>query len=301
MANNAKPSSSTSGRPPAAVEITPEGVLAAALPSAGRAPDYAYVPLPPGALAVDIGEPNLRVPEAVTKAIRSALDEVSPRRRAVTLVLPDSVMRVFVLDFDSLPTKAAEVVPVLRFRLRRMVPFDIEQAGIGYQVLTQSKTECKVLAAVVPGPIRAEYEAAVREADYEPGAILPSSLAMLETINPDEAVLSANLGAAALTTTIVDGNELLLYRTLDLPADPVLRVGEVQRGIAVAAAYFEDRLGTRPRVLHYAGHQDARSFAQWIGEHEMDVVDLARTDAGQGSAAGSACAAGVTGALAGVR
>ena len=116
----------------------------------------------------------------MANAIRAALGQVSPRTRAVTLVLPDTVVRVFVLDFDSLPAKAAEAISVLRFRLRKMVPFEVEHAGLSYQVLVENKTECKVLAAVIPGPVLAEYEAAVRAAGYEPGAVLPSSLAALE-------------------------------------------------------------------------------------------------------------------------
>ncbi len=35
-----------------------------------------------------------------------------------------------------------------------------------------------------------------------------------------EAVLIANLSALALTTSITNGQDLLLYRTLDLPEDP---------------------------------------------------------------------------------
>ncbi|HEY1160054.1 MAG TPA: hypothetical protein VGE83_05455, partial [Terracidiphilus sp.] len=234
------------GRPPAAVEIAPEGVLAATLPAPGQAPAYAFQPLPAGALMPGIGEPNLKAPEAVAAAVRSTLGQVSPRTRAVTLVVPDTVVRVFVLDFDSLPGKAAEAYPVLRFRLRKMVPFDVEHAGLSYQILVEKKNECKVLAAVLPGPVLAEYEGAVRAAGYEPGAVLPSSLASLEVIDSMEAVLIANLSPLALTTSITNGQDLLLYRTLDLPEDAALRQDEVQRGIAVAAAYFEDKLGVRP-------------------------------------------------------
>ena len=301
MTKNAKSALHPGSRPPSAVEVTPEGVLAAALQSPGRPPRYAFVPLPPGALVPAIGEPNLHSSEVVTKAIRSALDEVSPRRRAVTLVLPDSLVRVFMLDFDSLPTKPAEIVQVLRFRLRKMVPFDAEQASVGYQVLSHSKSEYKVLAAILPGPILAEYENAISGADYETGAVLPSSLAALETLDPQEAALTANLTAAALTTAIADRNDLLLYRTLDLPADPAQRIPEVQRGIAVATAYFEDRMGAHPRVLYYTGHEDARTVAQWLNDPEMDVVDMARADPGQRNAIVPASAAGVAGALTGVR
>jgi type IV pilus assembly protein PilM len=293
-------------RPPVAVELSPQGVMAAASPGPDQPLVYAFEPLPAGALIPGIGEHNLRAPEAVANAIRTALGQVSPRTRAVTVVLPDTVVRVFVLDFDSLPSKAAEAIPVLRFRLRKMIPFDVEHAGLSYQILVENKTECKVLVAVLPGLILAEYEAAVHEAGYEPGAVLPASLAALGAIDSPEPVLAANLGAQALTTCITEGHDLLLYRTLDLPEEPAQRLAEVQRGIAVAAAYYEDKLGARPKLLYYAGigaggNSSAEDFARWIDDSELTVADLApRPETGAATPLGNLMSlAGVVGALAG--
>jgi len=300
--SNAKLGSQTGARPPAAVEIAPAGVMAAALPGPGQPPVYAYQPIAAGALIPGIGEPNLRAPEAIANAIRSTLGQVSPRTRAVTLVIPDTAVRVFVLDFDSLPAKAAEAYPVLRFRLRKMVPFDVEHAGLSYQILSESKTECKVLAAVMPGAILHEYEAAVQAAGYEPGAVLPSSLAALAGIDSMEAVLTANLSGLALTTAIANGNDLLLYRTLDLPEDLGLRLEEVQRGIAVAAAYYEDKLQARPTRLLYSGDGGAERFASWLDEPELAVAELTpRPASGLATALGELSIAAVTGALAEAR
>lgn len=300
--NTAKITTHASGRPPAAVELTPEGVLAAAVPALGE-PVYAYAPLPAGALVPTLettsGEPNLRQPDVVAEALRTALDEVKPRKHAVTLVLPDTLVRVFVLDFDSLPAKAAEAIPVLRFRLRKMVPFDVEHAGVSYQVLSQGVDQTRVLAAIVPGAILAEYEAAVRAAGYEPGAVLPSSLAALEAIDSLEAVLIANLGQQALTTTITNGQDLLLYRILDLPENPADRIGEIQRGIAVAAAYYEDKLQVLPQQLLYTGNVSAEEFSRMLDHPDLQVVELApRPESGALTSLGSASIAGVAGALA---
>jgi type IV pilus assembly protein PilM len=298
--------SMSGARPPVAVELSPQGVLAAASPGAGQPPVYAFEPLAGGALMPGIGEQNLRAPVLVANAIRAALGQVSPRTRAVTLVLPDTVVRVFVLDFDALPAKAVEAIPVLRFRLRKMLPFEVEHAGVSYQVLVENKSECKVLAAVIPGPVLAEYEAVVREAGYEPGAVLPTSLAALGAIDSPESVLCANLSAVALTTSITTGENLLLYRTLDLPEDPEQRLEEVRRGVSVAAAYFEDKLGAPPRFLYYAGigaggNSAAEDFASWIDNPEMTVADLApRPQTGAATPLGNVVSlAGVSGALAG--
>jgi type IV pilus assembly protein PilM len=289
-------------RPPAAVEVSPEGVLVAASAKPGHAPSYAFAPLPRGALMPGIAEANIHATEVVANAIKTALGEVSPRTRSVTLVLPDACVRVFMLDFDSFPAKAGEALAVLRFRLRKMLPFDVEQAGVGYQVLSQDKTQVKVLTAVLPGTVLSEYEAAVRTAGYEPGAVLPASLAALETVDSMKAVLAANLGALTLTTLIVSGQDLLLYRTLDLPEDPEQRRGEIQRGIAVASAYYEDKLGLRASDLHYAGNTESGTFAGWIADPELTVVDLApRPDTGALTPLGNASIASVAGALAGAR
>ncbi|MGD0095752.1 MAG: hypothetical protein ABSB60_04615 [Terracidiphilus sp.] len=302
----AKLTTQRGGRPPVAVELSAQGVLAAASAGADQALVYAFQPLPSNTLIPDITEKNLRSPEVVAKAIRSALDQVSPRTRSITLVLPDTVVRVFVLDFDSLPARADEAIPVIRFRLRKMVPFDVEHAGLSYQVLVENKNECKVLAAVVPGPILQEYEAAIRQAGYEPGAALPTSLAALAAIHTEEPVLAANLGELALTTSITHGQDLLLYRTLDLPLDANQRLNEVQRGIAVAAAYYEDKLGARPQTLHYAGigaggTSTAEEFARWIGGLELTVTDLApHPETGAATPLGNQVSlAGIVGALAG--
>jgi len=244
----------------------------------------------------------MRNNEAVAAAIRTALGQVSPRTHAVTVVIPDTVVRVFVLDFDSLPAKAAEIYPVLRFRLRKMVPFEVEHAGLSYQVLSQKKDECRVLAAVMPGPILAEYEAAVRSAGYEPGAVLPSSLAAVEAIDSMEAVLLANLSSVSLTTAVINGQDLLLYRTLDLPNEPEQRVAELQRGIAVAAAYFEDRLGAPPSRLYYSGCERIDEFSEWIGENGLSTMDLVERPAiGATTALGNTNIAAVSGALVGAR
>jgi type IV pilus assembly protein PilM len=278
-------------------------VLAAAVPAAGQQPVYAFAPLSAGVIVPSLGEINFRDPGAVASAVRNALGQLSPRSRAVTLIVPDPVVRVFVLDFDSLPAKSAEALAVLRFRLRKTVSFDVEHAAVTYQLLEQSETGCRVLAAVMPGPVLAEYESAVRAAGYEPGSVLSTGLATLAGFGDStEAVLAASLSRSTLTTTISIGRDLLLYRALDLPEDPLQRFSEIQRGIAVAAAYYEDRLQARPLQLHYAGSEPTAEFAWDVANPGLTVIELGSE--AQNSAVtslGSHCTAAVAGALAGVR
>ena len=308
LSTQSKSITSAPRRPRTAVELTPEGALAAALPGAGQQTVYAFAALPGGALVPGIAEPNLRMAEVVAEALRTALDAASPPSHSVTLIVPDNSARVFMLDFDSLPDKAADVLPVLRFRLRKMVPFDVEHAAISYQRIAHiaspneaANSTIKVLTAIMPGILLAEYEAAVRAAEYEPGAVLPSSLAALSAQNSLEPILAANLSSSALTTTIASGEDLLLYRTIELPDDIALRLSDVQRSVAVAAAYYEDKLGAPARQLLYSGAVDTGEFARAIQETGLEVVEIApMPTTGAVTSLGPIGFAGVTGALRGV-
>lgn len=287
-------------RPSAAIELTPDGVLAAALPGRHDDPVFAFEPLRPGVLVPGISELNMSSPEAVSTAVRSALASVSPRSRYVTVVIPDTAVRVFVLDFDAIPARASEAIPVLRFRLRKMVPFDVEHAGLSYQILSETKTEARVLVAVLPSNILEEYEAVVRGAGYDVGAVMPSALAALATLESDEPLLAACLSKVAITTSITRGDDLLLYRTLDLPDDPQQRLLEVQRSVAVAAAYYEDKVSVLPKELYFAGNGSAAEFEKWFGTSELRILDLApRPESGLATSLSNMSVAGLTGALAG--
>ncbi len=97
------------------------------------------------------------------------------------------------------------------------------------------------------------------------------------------------------------GRILLLYRTLDLPEDAGARLGEVQRDIAVAAAYFEDKLARGRAALLCGAEWRRQEFARWIvNDAEIEVVELAaRPTTGAATPLGKLSFAGMAGALAG--
>lgn len=288
-------------RPPVAVEIASTGVLAAAKTSDSDI-KYAYRPLPAGALAASVSQPNLRNPNAISAALRSALEEVSAAMRSVTLLLPDPATRVFSLEFDSLPDDPAHISAVLRLRLKKVVPFDIESARISYQLLDRTSSVCKVLAVAIPRSVLSEYEAVVRDAGFQPGAVLPSALSALAALNSDEPAFSAYLSGVALTTSITAGKNILLYRTHELPEDFDERTAEMQRDIAVALAYFEDELKTAPACVHYAGDLDAEEFSRSVLTQPLPVKHYsASQQSGNIPIPFRSNPAGLVGALAGVR
>jgi type IV pilus assembly protein PilM len=217
-------------RPRLACEVRAEGVVAAraedasaVLEAVARVPLADSVVIPHthvgdadgnGAASAVIGR------AALVSAVRTALEQVGQRAHDVTLVVPDAAVRVLLLDFDELPAKAAEALPVVRFRLKKLLPFDADDAAVSYQVMASGKGMVQVLAVAMPRDVLAEYESIVREAGFEPGAVLPSTLAALAGLAEGERpMLVVNASREGVTTAIVKGSLLLLHRTVDLGAD----------------------------------------------------------------------------------
>lgn len=291
-------SSGSSLRPALACEITPEGVLAARH-TAGSDAVLAFAPLDAGVVHPGVAETNFTDANAVAAAIRKALEHVAARDRNLTLVVPDSAVRVFILDFDSLPAKPQEAMPIVRFRLRKLAPFDVDNAAVSYQILRQSPDQTRVLVTVMPAAIRAEYESAVHAAGYEPGVLLPSMLAALAAVPSGDAALVIHRSGHSISTAITSGDELLLYRSLDLPAQQESQREDLIQTVSVAAAYYEDALHTAPRVLYYVGPGGADGFTSALGADSEGVVrDLVPNPSGAVTPLPKGLAAGVMGALA---
>lgn len=290
-------------RPKVACEIRPEGVVAARAGKRRGELVTAFASLPEGALAPGLKVPNLADARAVTSAVESALGGISARSGVVTVVVPDAAARVLLLDFDTLPAKRQEALSVVRFRLRKMVPFDVEGAAVSYQLMAEKKGQINVLVTVMPHDVLEEYESAVREAGFEAGAVLPSTLAAAAAMEDSGATLMVNYTGASVTTAITQGEEMLLHRSMDLPPDPLAREEEMAQAVITALAWYEDTLKGMPGTLYYAGLGGASAAAQsgWISlvDPAPRIADLGAPEmASAMTSIPAGVTAGVTGALA---
>ena len=208
-------------RPRLAVEIRPEGVVAARSEDAqALISAVSYAVLAEGLVIPGLKEGNLAGRAEIVAAVRKTLEAVALKERQTTVVVPDAAVRVLLLDFDALPAKAGEALPVVRFRLKKMLPFDADEAVVSYQVMSTQRGMVRVLAVAVPKDVLAEYESVVREAGFEPGAVMPSTLAACAGLTEMEAaMLVVNAGETSITTAIVQGAVMLLHRTVDLAAE----------------------------------------------------------------------------------
>jgi type IV pilus assembly protein PilM len=290
-------------RPRLACEITPEGIVVAR-GAPGAAEVLSFAPLPSGSVQPGWKSANLPDPAAISAALERALNEAGARDRNLTVVIPDASARVLLLDFDTLPPKTQDALPIMRFRLRKLLPFEAEHAAVSYQVMARTNEQLRVMVVAMPASILEEYESVVRAARFEPGVVLPSTLASLAVLPGDEeAALVLHCNGLFVTTAITRGNELLLHRMQELPPDESA-FREMAEIVSVAMAYFEDTLHTPPSTVYYSGPGGATEFARAFGSIFDDnmprIRDLApMPSTGMTGTIPRGLVAGVTGALAG--
>ncbi len=224
--------------PQLAMEIAPQYVAVA------RGWQSAYESLPAGAVVPSPVELNMPDAGVVRPRLQSALNRVGLRGQDMALLLPDQVIRLFLLHFETFPRRGDEIIPLLRWRLKKSVPFEIEETIVSYmlQPLAPGQTSgVSVLAAVARQKVVRQYEEIAEALNLKPGVVISSSLAALPLVRGDRATLVVRLSGMTLTTAIVRGEALCVTRCTDIPED-ASRVdsASVMEEIYPAVAFFQD-------------------------------------------------------------
>lgn len=209
-----------------------------------------FAPFEPGTLVASPVEDNLLRAEAATAQLRGIAPlDGSKKRRRMALILPDYAARISVLDFDSFPASPEEQLSLIRFRLKKTLPFDVDSAAVSYYAQPAAKGEkIEVVVAVVALEIIARYEALFRAMNFHPGEVTTSSLATLNLYTPQTGVaLIVKLCGKVLTVMVLDGPVLKLFRCVALEE---VSEEEVLAVLHPTFAYVEDELsGPVRRVL----------------------------------------------------
>ncbi|HLW88497.1 MAG TPA: hypothetical protein VKR57_08375 [Terriglobales bacterium] len=243
-------------KPRLACEVAADRVLAARASEPGTVEMCAASELAPGCVVPDLVEANLRDRGRILESIRQTLDSLGGgRSRDVIAVLPDAAVRVVLLDFETLPTKRDEAEGVVRFRLKKSLPFDVEKAKISYHAQTAT-TGLRVVAAVALTSVIEDYESIFREAGYSPGVVLPSMLAALGAANAERPTLVVKVDARSIGIAIVDKQQLLLFRNLENPRGVTISGEQLAEEVYPSIVFFQDTYHLNIERIFVAGLSD---------------------------------------------
>src|SRR5262249_40359147 len=89
---------------------------------------WEVVELPPDLVDTEMFHVKIKSEERFRALVAGALQREGVRTPAISLVLPDHLARVSLLAFEELPRTRRELIEMIRWKMKKAVPFKVEEA-----------------------------------------------------------------------------------------------------------------------------------------------------------------------------
>jgi type IV pilus assembly protein PilM len=272
-------------------------------------------PLPSGLLRFTMHEPNVVDVEEFRKTLEGALLRAGVAgAKRVALTLPDYVARVAVTELPAVPRSRAELVELLKFRMKKSLPFETDHARIAFEPL-QGKS---FLTGVMHEAVVSQYEDVLAGLGLHVGLVLPASVSLLGLLRPvarrelapGSDFFFVNVEKEYFSVSLVRDREVpVLTRTLGLRVSDGVAApyGEedLLQEIIPTAIYYREKLAggslervyyrsLRPDLIHLRELLEAQFEAPTEPFHLLKSVPVAKDvhiDAPLADAVGAAAGA----------
>jgi type IV pilus assembly protein PilM len=157
------------------VVITPSRIAFALLSGSATSPRLervASAPLVSGAVRVSLREPNILDPQAFCDAVRNAHNLLLHNGKRLSITLPDGVGRIMMLDVEGRFKSRTEGLDIIRWKLKKNIPFDIADTHLDYQQLkVRENGDMALMVALVSRAVIGQYEELLVSAGFTPARI----------------------------------------------------------------------------------------------------------------------------------
>jgi type IV pilus assembly protein PilM len=294
-------SNSNSPKPRLACEIAADRVLVGRLAADGHTLEASAAhELAPGSVVPDLVESNLLQRDPVVSAVRETLNSVGGRTHDVIAVVPDAAVRVVLLEFDTLPSDSEEASGVVRFRMKKSLPFDVDKARVSYHA-QKTAEGVRVVAAVALASVVEDYEAVIRDAGFSPGVVIPSMLAALGAAEAERPTLVVKVDARTTSIAILNAGQLQLFRTLENTRGVTITGDQLAEEVYPSVVFFQDTYHLNIEKIFVAGLADTGSAAPALrsqtGAEVQELVRPSQLGVSPGGSVPRWRMAGVVGAL----
>lgn len=268
------------------LELREDAVLAVRLEhrrTSFRLAGHGRASLDPGVFSAGLLNPAIGDPERLARAAVEALQKAGAGgAQRVSLALPDTMIRVFVVDLDDLPGAPSQAAEMIRWRVKKSLPFKPEEARLSWQVLGRAEDgRMQVLVAVAPEEGIKALEALLGAAGLRVGLVdlasfdLYNALRLESPAPPAGDFALVNATPAYFSILILRGDRLILYRSKayhvqgGFSGEESLRV--VSRELRSTLSYYDE---------HLLGEGLQRLFLRACGVPSAELLEVARAACG---------------------
>lgn len=199
---------------PIGIEISAQGVIcaltggSAALPRVER---VSQAPFSPRTLQVSLREQNVLDPDAFVAGLKSAHNQLLSRSPRVAVSLPDAASRIMLLDLEGRFKSRSEALDLIRWKLKKSIPFDSADTHIDFQQLTvRENGDLALLVAIASRTVISQYEDLITKAGLSPVRIDCNTFNICRLFDPrlslqDDCVLISFYGSTLSIMVFAQG------------------------------------------------------------------------------------------------
>jgi Tfp pilus assembly PilM family ATPase len=151
--------------PPVALQISPGEAALVRMKRRrrGRAMLEAHQirPVEETCIPASIFQPVTGEPAELTDRLRELFEKSGTRPGRVSLILPDNLAKISLLPLPERPASRKHLAELVRSKMRRAVPFKLDEASISYQLLPGEGREATVLVVLVRRMLVDRFERAL--------------------------------------------------------------------------------------------------------------------------------------------
>lgn len=237
-------------------------------------------PMPEQPAGGSILRPNLADPDGVANELARLYEATGTRPGRVSLVLPDNLAKVSLVTLPERPPSRKQLDEIIRFKVRRSVPFRLEEATLSYQIMPGEGKGLRVLVALLRQGVVEQYERVFESVGGRVGLIDLCTPNLYNLCREQMRTASMAAGDVALlnctrsyfSLLIVRGEHLIFYRCKSYAIaerEAQLPNGAMARELAGSLSYYQEKLGGEQ-----IGALFLRTVAQPFDELATMVSDL---------------------------
>ena len=224
-----------------------------------------------------LGAP-IRKPEAFAEAVESLMRGIPEPIKSASLVLPDTWMRLTFTEISELPRKIRAREEMLRWKLKRLVPFRVEDLRISATRVTPFPTQDEPVRMLIGFSIElliSQIEEAFSAVGVELGRITNHTLAIAASLahstDPNDLTGLAVVHSDAYTLSFFHRGEPLIYRYKAY--GEALSGGAVCRDLRLTTSFLRQHFPQTPlsRMFLAAPLELEDSWLEWLSD-EIDIA-----------------------------
>ncbi|MEW5977023.1 MAG: hypothetical protein AB1898_14570 [Acidobacteriota bacterium] len=264
--------------PPVACEVSPEHFCVVRI--GNRRPPtlerFSAVPLPAGLFVPSLIRPCISSFDEFENLVRTTLAKADLKPARISLAIPDAVAKVAVQALDTLPGKEGDRAQLLRWKLKKSVPFNIDEGSLAWREQRTPQGKYLTVTAGIAREVLSQIERVFQNLGIHVGYVTLSSFASFELLVRSDAqalqgsVLYIRTSPSSISSLIFQNGNLVFFRTSELDGAP-----EGPSRPATPAAAYVDRLydEIHPCLMYYQDKIGAQGIERvYVSPH----IDLER-------------------------